>query len=575
MLSQGKPSDITTFRASTLARSAVVSQVTVRPAPRARQPVFLVTRDRKDSSWFGSLRALFASVPSPSLTHPVDLFRNTPVVTYRFAGGSLTLSVLLHIAGFLVLTYLPWIIPARKTALLAYSSESQVIHYQLNILDRSKRLPRITPPGPGGHSGTGSPKLSFPVPRSEPTHASFSAVSKPVHPDNPRQTIYQLLSPPDLKIVLDQKLPNIVVGSPAVVPKPQIHFNPSISRPNQRIKRVTTEPVPTVVANPVTATVVSLTDVSTPQPRLPVPTALFANAAGTPVNVQRTSPTDGGVPQGTEGNALVVISSDPSGALSQLNLPAGNRWGDFAMASSGNQPGPPEASSGTTGGGSYSGNGAGGDASTGLGVGGAGGGGGKIGSSDGLNIGGNRGVGGEPGSLDPSIVAAMVYPVASLTVPRRNALVVSTGPMGGGGLDAYGALHCGKIYTVFFVMPGKMWTLQYCRYGSAEAKPAFTAPSNVIHLEQALVPPDAEAKFDFRRLPVPLEKKRKLIVLKGVITEEGTVADLQIYQGIVPQMDEAAKTAFGLWKFKPALREGKPVAVEVLVGIPPENPLSH
>jgi hypothetical protein len=146
--------------------------------------------------------------------------------------------------------------------------------------------------------------------------------------------------------------------------------------------------------------------------------------------------------------------------------------------------------------------------------------------------------------------------------------------MGGGGLNVYGALHCGKIYTVFFPMPGRGWTLQYCLLGAPESKPAVSDRSNVIHLEQALVPPDAETKFDFRRLPVPMEKKLKMIVLKGAISEEGTVVDLQIYQSIVPQMDEAARTAFGRWRFKPALRGGKPVAVEILVGIPPEVPSS-
>jgi outer membrane biosynthesis protein TonB len=33
-------------------------------------------------------------------------------------------------------------------------------------------------------------------------------------------------------------------------------------------------------------------------------------------------------------------------------------------------------------------------------------------------------------------------------------------------------------------------------------------------------------------------------------------------------MDQAAKLAFGRWKFKPAMREGKPVPVEILVGVP-------
>jgi outer membrane biosynthesis protein TonB len=34
-------------------------------------------------------------------------------------------------------------------------------------------------------------------------------------------------------------------------------------------------------------------------------------------------------------------------------------------------------------------------------------------------------------------------------------------------------------------------------------------------------------------------------------------------------MDEAARLAFSRWKFKPAMRAGKPVAIELLVGIPP------
>jgi outer membrane biosynthesis protein TonB len=36
-------------------------------------------------------------------------------------------------------------------------------------------------------------------------------------------------------------------------------------------------------------------------------------------------------------------------------------------------------------------------------------------------------------------------------------------------------------------------------------------------------------------------------------------------------MDAAARAAFGKWKFKPAMRDGKPVPVEILVGIPIEN----
>ena len=56
---------------------------------------------------------------------------------------------------------------------------------------------------------------------------------------------------------------------------------------------------------------------------------------------------------------------------------------------------------------------------------------------------------------------------------------------------------------------------------------------------------------------MPFEKKNKPIVLKGVITDDGTVADLKVYQGIVAGMDDAARVAFSQWKFKPAMRKAR------------------
>ena len=50
-------------------------------------------------------------------------------------------------------------------------------------------------------------------------------VSKPVRPDNKRQTIYQPATPPDLHIDMDLKLPNIVGGPTVAVAKPQVHMN--------------------------------------------------------------------------------------------------------------------------------------------------------------------------------------------------------------------------------------------------------------------------------------------------------------------------------------------------------------
>jgi outer membrane biosynthesis protein TonB len=62
-----------------------------------------------------------------------------------------------------------------------------------------------------------------------------------------------------------------------------------------------------------------------------------------------------------------------------------------------------------------------------------------------------------------------------------------------------------------------------------------------------------------------------MIVLKGVLRDDGSVDALEVYQGIVPEMDEAARLAFSRWNFKPAMRGNKPIALDILVGISPES----
>jgi hypothetical protein len=59
-----------------------------------------------------------------------------------------------------------------------------------------------------------------------------------------------------------------------------------------------------------------------------------------------------------------------------------------------------------------------------------------------------------------------------------------------------------------------------------------------------------------------------MIILHGNIHVDGTVSDLSVIQGLDPISNAAAILAFGRWKFKPALRSGAPVALEVLIGIP-------
>jgi len=186
-----------------------------------------------------------------------------------------------------------------------------------------------------------------------------------------------------------------------------------------------------------------------------------------------------------------------------------------------------------------------------------------------------RGSGGNNESLgvaEPERVASMVFALPKISGPRHDALMVAAGPMGGGGLDVYGALHCGKIFTVFLPTSGKAWTLQFCQTPVPGAQPVAKAYANVVHMEQALVPPEAETRFEFKRTPLPFEKLHKFVILKGQIGEDGKVSDLKVYQGLSEQMDAAAKLAFSKWTFKPATKGGKPVRVDILVGVPSDAP---
>jgi hypothetical protein len=172
------------------------------------------------------------------------------------------------------------------------------------------------------------------------------------------------------------------------------------------------------------------------------------------------------------------------------------------------------------------------------------------------------------GTLAPLKAEDLVYAVKPET-PKAHApsVVVTSGSSGGGGLRIFGVLHGDRIYTVYFSMPGKSWILQYC---ARESRPQVDAATRVVQISipPPLVPPATIEQFDFHRPPDQQSSANPMIVLHGIIHEDGSVGDLTVLRGLDPTSDAAAQAAFSRWKFKPALRAGAPVALEILVGIP-------
>jgi hypothetical protein len=538
-----------------------------RPAPRVRAPRFLVQRERSGLAWWESLKTLYKT---PRLrrgkTHS-HILRDVHLDVVRPNGKFQTLSLVAHLALILALIYMPVASRAREVMIQDVPGNAEKIYYRLTVINPQK-LPRIAPVGAGAQPGKGDLVQRVPALGSTVRQHNLTVVSRPLRPDNARQTIFQPIVPPNLRIITELKLPNIVEARPVIVPKPKVALNAKESKPSVPNKRTLTAPAPSL-----TATNITLTDLTNPtnaQPRLPVPPPSPSDPAPTPTaeSAEVGANSAAGLESQTQnhGSGLVVISTDPGQASDMVALPTGNRWADFSISPAGSMPGSPGGASqhrpsvGT-------GGGAGGDSSTGVGKGESGGGGGSSGESGSLSVSGTGG-GAAAGTLGPGVPLSMVYPVVASLLPRRNALVVSAGPMGGGGLNIYGALKCGKIYTVFLQMPGKAWTLQYCLSSDAkETRPSQTS-SAMVHMEQGITPPDAESRFDFKRLPLPEDKVHKLIVLKGSLREDGAVENLQVHQGLLPMMDEAARLAFSQWKFKPATRGGRAIPVDILVGIP-------
>ena len=257
-------------------------------------------------------------------------------------------------------------------------------------------------------------------------------------------------------------------------------------------------------------------------------------------------------------------------------IPAGQHAGAFSISPSGSVRGSPGGGAGKPPDVGEGGHGPGGDKSVAIGNGNGdlgGGGPGKSASSPSasppVSVSGSAGSTGiSAGTLAPLKAEDLVYAVKPET-PKAYApsLVVSSGSWGGGGLRIFGVLHGDKIYTVYFSMPGKNWILQYCAH---EKTTQVDSAARVvqIHIQPPLAPPAAIEQFDFHRPTEPPDFAPSIIILHGIIHEDGSVSDLAVLQGLDPLSNAAACSAFSRWKFKPALRAGIPVAVEILVGIP-------
>ena len=446
--------------------------------------------------------------------------------------------------------------------------------------------------------------------KGEPEHSPQPIISVPAEADNRTQTI---VTPSDIKLNHDVPLPNIVAWSQNKI-QPSVPLALTNGAANLRLPTLpvtAVAPVPEMPANRLRSPMLSQTAVA-PTPEVetessrtlrapqaaivqPAPSLdtssqrrlgdinighsqVVAPAPELPVAEQyaaagRTQSALGGgagsavvpPPPSIPGNG----SSSPNGriislgihpaAMSDTELPAGNRRGTFAATPGGKAgaPGTPDIAANSIHG---SGPGAGKSTSDGI--------------PSGLTVGagpenqnrsaiagqGNGSGGGTaPGrSSDNSRLIADATPSRVTTTPPHPLSEVSKDSATDVDRWIFGDK---KFYAMTLNMPnlnsaGGSWVIRFAELNPNEAKGDLTAPEATQKVDPAY----------------PLELMRRnvkgTVTLYAVIRNDGSVSDVRVLRGVDDQLDQYARNALAHWHFRPATKNGAAVDLEAVVMIP-------
>jgi TonB family protein len=493
----------------------------------------------------------------------------------------------------------------RPVELHSPFENTTVDHYPL-----SEYLPPINT-GPRGEAKPrkGAPKL-----------AKQEILSVPANADNNHQTI---VTPPKMKLDHDVPLPNIVAwtnipGQPIAASSRQLsqlkmpQFTQQVVEPTadvSKLKSKTQMPVvaqqtvaeptadlskmkstmqmpvmaqPSVVEPAVSADQLKLQRGQinmaqmTPQvdsPKLPVPPqraagvgdSAGADSAGKGVPAQ---PSLQGLQSSKGQGQIIALGLNPADVRGPIELPAGNRSGEFHASPSGkpdapgtpNITGTPGATNGGAGGGKGNGSGNGngnGSAPAGITVGAA-----PPGAA-------TAAVTGTPGK-SPSdaqmeerkkVIAAAMRP----SVPSVSRPPVEPPPptMSDSEEDALERQVFGrkKYYSLVLNMPNLTsatgsWIVRFAELKQSDNKVAIAAPVAISKVDPSY---PAEALRD---------NVEGTVTLYALIHADGTVTGVKVLGSVDPRLDEAAVRALSRWQFRPGTKNGDPVELEAVVMIP-------
>ena len=437
--------------------------------------------------------------------------------------------------------------------------------------------------------------------KGEPAYAPQPIISVPPEADNRTQTI---VAPPKLKLEHDVPLPNVVawgnstprIPAAAMASAPSDLKLPALPAPvvapppevRSELKQTPALSASVVAPAPEVDAAISRRAVHAPQAAIVEPPPQIVNAASsrlTDINIGRTQVVAPApqLPMGEQhasanmtafGNAesavvppppsvqgsgisgdgrLIALSLHPAAPSGPVDAPAGNRRGTFAATPQGKPgaagtPDIPAANHHAAGGGDTSGSG---KSSSGV--------------PSGLFVGtgtkpaNTSAIAGDPGGgfkANSSPLLASATPPRVSGVPRSSDLPST--PTSELERKVFGYR---KSYSMILNVPnlnsaGGSWVMHFAELKDAEKAGEFVYPSTIQQVDPGY--------------PLELMKQnvQGTVVLSAVIRTDGSVGDVRVLRGIDDRLDQYAGAALARWRFRPASRNGDPVALQTVVMIP-------
>lgn len=290
--------------------------------------------------------------------------------------------------------------------------------------------------------------------------------------------------------------------------------------------------------------------------------AAGGNGAGSVTLAQPAAASGNGDPVGGNSQGGFIISSRPG---QEVGAVEGNHPGTLAMSPAG---------SGTTGaGGSGTGSGIAHGSGPGSGIKGSGTGAAKSGSGPGAdpNVAGGNSTAKGPGGTGtgdsitvgfsgvsisggavtlPSFGAGAADPKAPPRGPgdstnRPSITVVATG-RSGGGTGLYGYLKGEQVYTIYVETRAGIVVLQFAEHGPTTSSDVQLAPPEAVNVD------------------LPTETVSHLLV-GCMLDRAGKLQNLRILEAADAKWAATIITALAHWRFRPALRNDRPVAVDAIL----------